>query len=497
MPLNAQIKEKLQKLPAKPGVYLMRDRTGKIIYIGKAISLRSRVRSYFQKATLRSAPPKLRGLIATVEDLEIIVLRNEAEALLTESRLIQAYHPRFNVMMRDDKRYLLLRIDLNEPFPRFRTSRLRKQDGAVYFGPYTDSAAAREAIEFCEKTFGLRSCSPRIPDEENYKHCLNDVIRFCSAPCIQRVDQKAYRESIDEALRFMRGERPDLLKQLQESMREAAGKQDYEKAAAIRDTLHLLRKAVRDRSRGTSDMKMKCEEAKKGVQNLQTILDLPEPPAVIECFDISNISGTFAVASMVCSVDGMPRPSRYRLFRIKTVHGIDDPGMMREAVGRRYRRLLDEKKPLPNLVLVDGGITQLRAAQGALNELGLTNLPLVGLAKQFEEIHYEQKGDRTPIRLPLDSNALIILRRIRDEAHRFALTYHRKLRQQRITESMLDEIEGIGSKRKTQLLSHFGSMQRLRKASQADIAKVSGFGKTSARLIYETLHPKASDVTTS
>ncbi|MEM7395923.1 MAG: GIY-YIG nuclease family protein, partial [Verrucomicrobiota bacterium] len=193
MQISSKIQEKLQNLPSKPGVYLMRDRQGRIIYIGKATSLRNRVRWYFQGGTLKSAEPKLRGLIRSVEDLEYIVLRNEAEAILTEGRLIKEYRPRYNVMFKDDKRFLLLRIDLNEPFPRFKTCRIKKADKATYFGPYASSASARVSMEFCEKRFGLRVCNPRSPGPEDYRHCINDIVRFCSAPCVDKVDKAGYR----------------------------------------------------------------------------------------------------------------------------------------------------------------------------------------------------------------------------------------------------------------------------------------------------------------
>ena len=488
---SAMIQTKLQHLPRKPGVYLMRDRQGKIVYIGKAVSLRSRVQSYFRKATLRSADPKLRGLIESVHDLEYIVVRNEAEALLTEGRLIKEYRPRFNVMLRDDKRFLLVRINLNEPFPRFKTCRIKKDDGAIYFGPYTSTAAARLAVSLCERMFGLRVCRPRVPGHTDYQHCLNDVIRTCSAPCMGRITQEGYLARTEEALAFLRGERRDLVDELDEAMQAASKSQDFEKAAAYRDVLKLLRKSNREKARGMPNLAGTQARIQEGVEALKVSLRLPRSPAVIECFDISNISGTFSVASMVCAVNGVPRKNRYRLFRIRTVEGIDDPGMMKEAVHRRYRRVLEEGEVLPDLILVDGGITQLRAAQEALNELGLPDHPLAGLAKQFEEIHCEQRGVVSPLRLDLDSPALQILQRIRDEAHRFALTYHRRLRNQRISESMLDEIEGIGSKRKAQLLKHFGSMSRIRKASLSDLNQVPGIGSMFAETIYRSIHPEA------
>ncbi len=485
---SEKVSAKLQTLPAKPGVYLMRDRRGKIIYIGKAVSLRNRVRSYFQKGSLRSAPPKLRGLIRSIDDFDFLVVRSEAEALLTEGRLIKEYRPRYNVDFKDDKRFLLLRIDLNEPFPRFQPARIRKNDGATYFGPYVNSLSAREAVEFCERHFGLRRCPPREPGPADYRHCMNDIIRFCSAPCIGRVSREGYLERVAEACAFLRGERPQVLAELEAQMRAAAEEREYERAAALRDTLHLLREAVRQRARGTSDIKMKNEDAVRGVEALREHLKLAQPPRIIECFDISNISGTYAVGSMVCAEDGMPNRKRYRLFRIKTVEGIDDPAMMAEVIRRRYSRVLDEERPLPDLVLVDGGITQLRAAQAELKLLGLESLPVAGLAKRYEEIISERPGMPRTLRLPRESPALKVLQRIRDEAHRFALTYHRRLRGKRIRESSLDDIPGVGEKRKLQLLQHLGSIDRIRRASAEEIAGVPGIGESFAQAIFAHLH---------
>ena len=271
-------------------------------------------------------------------------------------------------------------------------------------------------------------------------------------------------------------------------MEQAAAGTHFEKAAALRDTLLLLRRAVKERIRARKTLAIKAADALAGVEELQSALSLDRPPRVIEAYDISNISGTHAVGSLVCSVDGIPQKNRYRMFRIKTVEGSDDPGMMAEVIHRRFSRAIEEKEPLPDLVLVDGGVTQLGAARAQLDTLGLGSLPAAGLAKRFEEVY---RTDPVPIRLPPDSNALKVLVQIRDEAHRFALTYHRSLRLKRIRESVLDEIEGVGEKRKKLLLKHFGSVARLKKASEEEIAKVPGVGAAVAKLIKEALtHPR-------
>ncbi len=484
MNLPEKVKQKLQNLPDKPGVYFMRDRDGRIIYVGKAASLRSRVRSYFRQATLRSADPKLRGLVHSIHDFDILVTRTEAEAILTEGRLIKDYRPRYNVDMKDDKRFLLVRVNPDDPFPRFEACRIRKDDGAVYFGPYASSPAARAALEFVEKRFGLRVCRPRAPGPDNHKHCHNDIVRFCSAPCIAKVSPEQYRERVNLAIAFLRGEKPEYLEEIKQAMEKEAAEQRYEKAAALRDTLFLLRRAVKERIRARKTLAIKTEDARAGVEELRRVLGLDVPPRVIEAYDISNISGTHAVGSLVCSVEGIPQKNRYRMFRVKTVTGSDDPGMMAEVIRRRFSRALEEKENLPDLVLVDGGITQLNAARAELEALGLRDLPAAGLAKRFEEIHWKPPN---PIRLPADSNALKVLVQLRDEAHRFALTYHRRLRMKRIRESILDEIEGVGEKRKNLLLKHFGSVARLRKATEREIAGVRGVGSAVAKVVKQAL----------
>ncbi len=496
MSLPEKVKTKLQTLPDKPGVYFMRDRTGRIVYVGKASSLRSRVRSYFRQATLRSAEPRLRGLIHSIDDFDYLIVRSEAEATLTEGRLIKEYKPRYNVLFKDDKRFLLLRINLNEPFPRFDTCRIEKDDGALYFGPYSSSPAARAAMEFMDKRFGLRRCRPRNPGPDDHKHCLNDIVRYCSAPCIVKVTPEEYRKRVELACAFMRGEHPEYLAEVRQAMEKEALAMHFEKAAALRDTLAMLQRTIREKIRARKTLTIKEEEAQAGMAELQQVLALAEKPRVIEAYDISNISGTLAVGSLVCAVDGMPQKNRYRMFRIKAVTGSDDPGMMAEVIRRRFSRLIEEGGTKPNLVLVDGGLTQLRAARAELKKLGLDKLPAAGLAKRFEEIYWEPPAadpdthHEKVISLPMDSNALKVLRQIRDEAHRFALTYHRRLRLKRIRESVLDEIEGIGEKRKKILLEHFGSVARLKRTATEELAAVPGIGPAMAATIKKVLEVK-------
>jgi excinuclease ABC subunit C len=471
--MNEKLKEKLRHLPDKPGCYIYRDRNGMIIYVGKAVSLRRRVQSYFRSSTLAKAPPKLRSLIHSIEDLETIVVRNEAEALLTEGKLIKDYKPRYNVLMRDDKRYLALCAESKLSCPRFSERRIIRQDGNEYFGPFPSSLVVHQVKDFLEKHFGIRKCKEVCPDEATHKHCLNDTIAFCSAPCINKISPEEYRARFEAACEFLRKGDPAVLSQLQESMEEAAAACDFERAAALRDTLFALRDMVKLRAREVATPSMKRDNALEGCARLQEVLHLPTLPRVIEGFDISHISGTLTVASMVVSVDGRPTPNRYRRFRIKTVEGIDDPRSMAEVIHRRYSRCIEENLPLPDLIMVDGGITQLRASREVLAGLGLGHVPTVGLAERFEELVLDNEyGDI--LQLSKSSPELQVLIRLRDEAHRFAITYNRDLRLKKIRESVLDEIPGVGESRKLTLLKHFGSVKRISEASEAELAAVVG-----------------------
>lgn len=480
-PLSDALREKLAALPDKPGCYLMRDRKGTIIYVGKAVSLRRRVQSYFRPSTLRDAPPKLRSMIHSVADLETVTVRNEAEALLMESNLIKQYRPRFNIVLRDDKRYLALRADPRDPVPRLTTCRILRDDGACYFGPFPSAAVVRTVLDFTEKRYGLRKCTPIQPDAETYRHCINDIIRFCSAPCIGRISPAEYRARFDEARAFLRGERLAVLEEVKARMQEAADTHDFEKAAVLRDTWIALREMVKQRVRVTVTPAMHAADARAGLRDLQRQIGLPATPALIEGFDISNLFGTHSVASMVAAVDGQPDRRLYRRFRIRTVQGADDPRSIAEVIGRRYARVRDEGRPLPGLILIDGGVTQLRAARETLARLGLGQIPAVGLAKEMEEIVLDD--GRPPLVLPRDSDALRVLTRLRDEAHRFAIDYHRRLRNRLIRESALDEIPGIGPAKKASLLKRFGSVYRLARATVDEIQTVPGIDRAMADAI--------------
>lgn len=478
------LRDKIARLPDKPGCYIMRDSSGKIIYVGKAVSLKKRVSNYFRPATLTRSDPKLRSLVKSIADFDFIVVRNEAEAVLTEGRMIKEYKPRFNILFKDDKNFPFIKTDPRDDYPRFSLCRLKREDGGLYFGPFTSSPATRAAIDFVEKKFGIRKCQPLIPDDNTYRHCINDIVRFCSAPCIGKVSREEYKKRFDDACSFLRGEKPSLLSELHTQMEEAAEALDYEKAGMLRDVYFKLKEIIEFRGRVAPDREMKKQDAQKGLDELKAILNLSESPECIEGFDISNISGTFSVASMVNFTHGLPNRNKYRRFRIKTVEGLNDPGMIAEAVRRRYDRLKKEDSAVPDIILVDGGITQRNAASEELRKLGV-KVPVIALAKQKEQIY--SFGSNEPMAVPDDSFAIKILQRIRDEAHRFALEYHSKLRNRRIKESVLDDIEGIGDSKKKALLVRFGSIDRIKKASEEQIALTKGIGYKMAKLIKQYL----------
>lgn len=489
--MNDVLREKLKHLPEKPGCYLYRDRAGTIIYVGKAVNLRRRVQSYFRASTLRTAPPKLRSLIHHVQDLEYRIVRSEAEALLTESHLIKTYRPRFNILLRDDKRYLALRADPTRDFPRFTTCRIIREDGAHYFGPFPSATVVRVALDFVEKRFGLRKCNSLTPCPEDHTHCMADIIRFCTAPCLGRISEADYRKRFDEACAFLRGERPAITEELHRQMLKASEKEDFERAARLRDTWLALKELLREKARVRLQPTLPKPTAQEGLEELASYLQLPSPPHIIECFDISHLMGTHTVASMVTAVDGVPDKRRYRRFRIRTVTN-NDPLAMAEVIQRHLFHLKDENAPLPDLILCDGAQLQVEATRTILKQFNLYDkIPVAGLNEHFEEIVLAE--GRPNLILPRSSKALQILMRLRDEAHRFAITYNRTLRLRVLKESVLDEIPNIGPIRKKSLLKAFGSVRRLAAAEVETIAQHPGITPELAKIIKEALQARIID----
>lgn len=475
--VNDTLQERLKAVPNRPGCYFMRDRRGIIIYVGKAKNLRKRVLSYFRPGARHS--PKVRSMVNTVADLEWMVVKNEAEALLTESNLIKKHKPHFNILMRDDKRYLALRADAEADFPYFAACRIVRNDGALYFGPFPSASVVRAAKDFVEKHWGLRECKAVKPDEETHAHCMADVIRHCTAPCKGCITREEYRKRFDEACAFLRGGRPQVLQDLKERMKESAAKGDYEKAAKWRDTIESLKQMTKAHFVRKSP-EMKKDDAQKGLKELADALGLEKIPRIIECVDISNLFGTHSVASLVVAVDGIPDKRYYRHFKIESFEGADDPRAMAEVVSRRYGpdSSLATKSPKADLLVCDGGITQLRAVRAALAQIGTNDIPTVGLAERMEEI--VRDDGRPSILLPRDSEGFMVITRLRDEAHRFAITHHRNLREKTIRESVLDEIPGIGEAKKTALLRKFRSIHGIARADVEDIAKTAKVGEPIA-----------------
>ncbi|GAB4259189.1 MAG: excinuclease ABC subunit UvrC [Deferrisomatales bacterium] len=606
------VQEKVNHFPPRPGVYLMKDRAGKVLYVGKAKDLRARVRSYFREGA--DGRPRVRFLMARVHDIDYLVTDSEKEALILENTLIKRHRPRYNVDLRDDKTYLSLRLDPREPFPRLTMVRLRqmRSDGALYFGPYSSARSLRETLELIHRISPLRQCSDR-----EFRHrtrpCLYCQIRGCKAPCCGLIDPADYRRIVDQVVWFLKGRSSELLQDLERGMQEAAERMDFEEAARLRDRIRAVRltlerqKAVTHRpvdrdvialvreggegqavvlvvrsgnlidrrsyyfgdlqgedaevvadflqqyyrgerivppevlvdrelpegDRGVLEewlgernrrrvrvvrprrgekaqlVRMAEENAREllrerrrtkvgyeaALTELRDRLHLPRLPRRIECYDISNVQGRQAVGSLVTFVDGFPDKDRYRRFSVRTVEGADDFAMLYEVLARRLQRTGWE---LPDLLLVDGGKGQLAVAVRALEDAGVEGVAAAGLAKaralpgQGEAVEHSPErvflpGRKNPVVLPRGSSALFLLQRIRDEAHRFAVTYHRKRRSRASLSSALEQVAGVGEKRRKALLKHFGSLKRLREATPAEIAAVPGISPALAERIAASL----------
>ena len=602
MPVDTQL---LAKLATQPGVYLFRDDRGRVLYVGKAKSLRPRVRSYFQREADLSA--KNRELMRVVDSVETMVVGSEAEALILEANLIKEHKPRFNILLRDDKRYPYIKVTVQEPFPRVYVTRRVVNDGGRYFGPYTSVGPMREALEIVKRLHTVRSCRYDLPREAPERACLDYHIGRCKAPCVGLQSEADYRGMIDEIVRILEGDTEELRSSVETRMRAASDALDFERAAKMRDVLTgldslareqrvhstrggdldivglardgdlgagvvlkirsglllgreslrfgqalaetdadllaslmsrhylgggkavradlprevLLPKDVPDRavfsevlseaagrrvavvvpSRGEKRRLLELAEqnarqvledrvtalayaadrAEDALFSLQNALDLKVVPRLMVCFDVSHTQGTETVASAVLFENGEPRRAGYRHMRIKGEWGNDDYRSMHEAVTRYFRRAIDEGKPLPELTVIDGGKGQLGAAVTALEGLGLGDVAVVALAKKEEEVFVPGRSES--VRLDRRDRALHLLQRIRDEAHRFAVQYNRKLRSRRTIRSDLGDIPGIGPRRHTVLLRRFGSLQGVKEATKEEIARVPGFSEALASRI--------------
>jgi excinuclease ABC subunit C len=607
--MRENLEEKLQMLPRKPGVYLFRDERGEVLYVGKAKSLRSRVRSYFQRGNGRPATAQLAGRVA---DVEVIVTRNEAEALLLEQNLVKRHRPPFNIRLRDDKSFPYIAVTMSDEYPRVMFTRERHRRGTVYFGPYANAKKVRETLDVLNRVFKFRPCEGPRPGRHSGIPCLDFHIDRCFAPCVGNISREAYAEVIDGVIEFLSGNTEPIQRELETRMQEAAAEERFEEAARYRNRLFAIRhlaerQAADKRAVGTVDViglaidgdraavqvfplrdgkmidryafhlenvveqeelavleafvveyygfapsvppqvlvpdvgadtqpiadflterrgsrvevrapargerrrlvELAVENARLEVQadaahrdallrrrehaleELREVLNLESLPVRIECFDVSNIQGESIVASMVVFVDGKARNSHYRTFSIRGLEGQDDVGAIREAVSRRFHRLKsgdrDESfSKAPNLVVVDGGRGQLAAALAAMEELDLARVAVVALAKREEEVFVP--GASRPIRLDRTSPGLQLLQRIRDEAHRVALRYHRTRRRTRSMETIFETLPGVGPARRRAILRHFGSVERFLDASQEELEGVPGLPQKTARALYAQLH---------
>ncbi len=610
--LSQHILHKLEALPTTPGVYLMKDASARVIYVGKAKSLRSRVRSYFQEGA-SDGRPQFSALVRKVADLECIITETEQEALILEATQVKLHKPRYNIVLKDDKKYPFIRIT-DEAFPRIWATRDVVRDGSRYLGPYSNVRAMHTTLEIMHRIFPVRSCTHKLPSDR-VKVCLEYHIRRCQGPCEGLVDQEAYRETVGRALRFLKGSNEAIARELQERMEQAAARLDFEKAGQFRDQLravestrtrqkvvleepvdrdvigmarsdddaccavleiregrllgqkhHFLsgvmesadeevvsaflrqfylqtdfapaqvhlpvslpdaveiadwlsakagatvalaapqrgpKARMLDMAEGNAAHFLEERQRKRELQRdripqavsaLQRDLRLSSPPRRIEGVDISNLQGSDAVGSLVCFADGAPRRSAYRHFRIKEVEGPDDFASIRQVVLRRFHGLRERGEPRPDLLVVDGGKGQLSSALQALRDLGIEEQPVIGLAKRLEEIFLPNQSE--PLLLPKASASLRLLQALRDEAHRFALNYHREVRSKRTIRSELDDIAGIGPARRTALLQAFGSVQRLREARPEEIAQVKGLSLKLAQDLKARLAPAAQEADT-
>ena len=478
--VSPEFTKQLRDLPHRPGVYLFRDRFHRVIYVGKAKDLHRRVGQYFHPSRRMGADLKTRALLESIAELETHGVKSEPEAILLEGRLIKEYRPRYNVSFRDDKRFLMVRVDMDEPFPKFQTTRMKREDKARYFGPFAHSGALRQTLSLMRRKFGLRSCRPEVPGERDYRHCLDHVIKNCSAPCVGRISREEYGERVKQACEFLEGKTQEMREDLKAAMKKAAERRDFEKAASLRNLVEDLKKTTRPAKRFFRDLPTTVVP-ERDLEILRDVLGLIAVPARIECFDISNISDTHSVASMVVFRDGRPSRPAYRRYRIQGVAGQDDVGCMAEVIRRRCARWKSEGSTPPDLIVVDGGKGQLGAAVRELRDGGWAEVPAIGLAKQNEEIFRPGRPD--PIVLPKENGAIRLLQRVRDEAHRVANGYHQLLMKKRMEMSELDSIPGVSGVRKRALLKKFGSVGRVAKATVAQLAEVEGVGEKVAGAI--------------
>lgn len=477
-----QLKEKVRRLPHKPGVYQMKDRLGQTIYVGKAKDLKKRVSTYFQASRkMAIAQPKIRAMLDLIYDFDIITVKSEAEALLLEGQLIKKYKPRYNTDFTDDKRFLLVRVNPRETLPRFRLTRNRTDRNSRYYGPFAHSGHLRKTLSELRRRFGILLSDASPIELEDGRWRLYDDARAEIYGQANELTTEQYKDRLDAACEFLEGKALQWLDELKVDMKTAARDRNYEQAATLRDRIDALERTA-SRTRKFERNLVGTYNHREVVQSLQVKLGLAQEPRRMECFDISHISGSFCVASMVAFEDGHPDRKSYRHFKIKSFIGNDDFRAMEEVVGRRYRRLFEEHKVFPDLVIIDGGTGQVTSALKAFLGQDLEPPEIIGLAKKNETVIFSDGRDS--LNLPHHDPALRLLQHIRDEAHQYANSFNAELRSKRLRESILDDFEGLGTKRKQQLLLHFGSIEKLKKANITKLTQIDGIGKlTAERLV--------------
>jgi excinuclease ABC subunit C len=498
--VTEKLKTKLANLPKTPGVYFHKNIHGEIIYIGKAANLRNRVRQYFQKSRARDI--KTDTLVSEITDVEWRELETEADALFLEAELIKRYLPPYNILLRDDKSSIFVRVDYKSDYPTVSTIRRPLDDGATYFGPYYNSYAIRKALRYLRRAF------PYATNKQSGQKRASLYYHIGLDPGLEegRTSLEAYRANLKKLMQYLSGERVQLIRQIERDMRKASKDKDFEQAAKYRNQLFALQALSRQSLFG--DREALDASLDYALVSLKDLLDLKEPPVKIEGFDISHMQGTDTVASMVVFVNGIPDKASYRKFKMR-IMGNDDFAHMNETLTRRLREENRKKWSLPDLILIDGGKGQLSAAIEARDRAGQAQIPMIGLAKREEEIiiHKElsvlgvdpenfkkqaerckayivESDDFLSILLPKDSHAVKLLQRIRDESHRFAVSYHSTLKRNRQTISLLDEIPGIGPNTRRKLIRHFGSLKAVSNAGKSELEEVVGPHKAASLVKY-------------
>ncbi len=475
--MKETVESKLPQLPNEPGVYFFKDNHGKIIYVGKAANLRHRVRSYFQPANRFAVGDyKTPVMLGEIADLEWLVTPSEVDALFLESELIKRYKPKFNIELRDDKHYLYVRITTRDQVPTLSFVRRPLDDGATYFGPYVQGFSLRKALRILRKIFPYNTHDP-LPK----RVCLQYHLGLCPGLEEGKTSLAQYRQDLSKLIMFLKGERSRLIKQLEKEMTVAAKAQKFEQAAQLRNQMRAL--STLSRQVVFSDQERFDISRDQALNGLMELLALPGIPRRIEAYDISHLSGTDNVASMIVFIDGVAAKGEYRRFKMRLL-GNDDVAHIREVIRRRFSGDNLSKWLKPDLILIDGGKGQLAGALGVLQELGI-RLPAIGLAKRREDIIKLTQSRPEILRLDPDSHILKLLQRIRDEAHRFAITYHSLLRSKRQTASTLEEIHGIGPATRKKLIKEFGSLRGVKQASLGQLTQT--LGKTKGEYLYQQL----------